>query len=150
LRQQPVIIDRILEEFSMDKTTAKIVNGHVPVDVTKGEDVVVANQRVFLIDGGMSKQFRGQTSIGGYTLIADSYAYYLVSHSRFDSYTKLVDQEEDIVSVTRFESLSDRRLYVYDTDIGERLQHTIHDLKALIVAYQTGQIKEAIPFRSSE
>jgi fructose-1,6-bisphosphatase-3 len=150
LRQHTSIIDAIFDEFSMDKTTAKIVNGHVPVDVTKGEDVVVANQRVFLIDGGMSKQFRRQTSIGGYTLIADSYAYYLVSHSRFDSYTKLVEQEQDIVSVTRFEALADRRLYVYDTDIGERLQQTIHDLKALIVAYQTGHIKETIPFRSSE
>jgi fructose-1,6-bisphosphatase III len=134
----------------MNPATAKIVNGHIPVDVTKGEQAVVANQRVFLIDGGMSKQYKGQTSIGGYTLIADSYAYYLVSHSRFDSYTSLVENELDIVSVTRFESLADRRLYVYDTDIGERLQQTIVDLKALITAYQNGQIKEAIPFRATE
>ncbi len=150
LRQDNAIIDAILIEFSMDPATAKIVNGHVPVDVTRGDEAVVANQRVFLIDGGMSKQYSGQTSIGGYTLIADSYAYYLVSHSRFDSYIKLVEQELDIVSVTRFESLSDRRLYVYDTDIGERLEQTIEDLKALIAAYQHGQIKEAIPFRSDE
>ena len=150
LRQDNAIIDAILHEFSMDPATAKIVNGHVPVDVTRGDEVVVANQRVFLIDGGMSKQYSGQTSIGGYTLIADSYAYYLVSHSRFDSYIKLVEQELDIVSVTRFESLSNRRLYVYDTDIGERLEQTIEDLKALITAYQHGQIKEAIPFRSDE
>jgi fructose-1,6-bisphosphatase-3 len=150
LRQDSAIIDAIFREFSMDPTTAKIVNGHVPVDVTKGDDVVVANQRVFLIDGGMSKQFKGQTTIGGYTLIADSYAYYLVSHSRFDSFTSLIERELDIVSVTRFESLSDRRLYVYDTDIGARLHQTITDLKALIHAYQTGHIKEAIPFRMVE
>jgi fructose-1,6-bisphosphatase III len=150
LRQESSVIDAIFAEFSMNPATAKIVNGHIPVDVTKGEQAVVANQRVFLIDGGMSKQYKGQTSIGGYTLIADSYAYYLVSHSRFDSYTSLVENELDIVSVTRFESLADRRLYVYDTDIGERLQQTIVDLKALITAYQNGQIKEAIPFRATE
>lgn len=146
LRKESAIIDAILTEFSMDPATAKIVNGHVPVDVTKGEEAVVANQRVFLIDGGMSKQYKGLTSIGGYTLIADSYAYYLVSHSRFDSYTNFIENELDIASVTRFEALSDRRLYVYDTDIGSRLTQTIDDLKALITAYQSGQIKEAIPF----
>jgi fructose-1,6-bisphosphatase III len=146
LRSKSSVIDQILDEFGMDKTKAKIVNGHVPVDVTQGDDAVVANQRVFLIDGGMSKQFQRRTTMGGYTLIADSYAYFLVSHSRFDNYLTLVENEEDIVSVTRFESLADRRLTVADTDIGKRLRRSMNDLKDLIDAYRTGQLKETIPF----
>jgi fructose-1,6-bisphosphatase-3 len=146
LRANESIIDDILREFSMDLQKAKIINGHVPIDVTKGDDITFANQRVFLIDGGMSKQFRDQTSIGGYTLIADSYAYYLVSHSRFEQFTLLVDSEQDIVSVTRVEALSNRRLHVHDTDIGKRLQQTIDDLMMLIDAYKKGLIKEDIPF----
>ena len=146
LRSQEHIIDQILDEFGMDKAKAKIINGHVPVDVTQGDDAVVANQRVFLIDGGMSKQFRGRTTMGGYTLIADSYAYFLVSHSRFDNYLKLVEFEEDIVSVTRYESLADRRLTVADTDIGKALRRSMNDLRDLIEAYRTGQLKETIPF----
>ena len=141
LREKPDIVAKILKEFGMDQT-AKIINGHVPLDVTKGEPAVVSNDQVILIDGGMSKQFMSRTSIGGYTLIADSYAYFLVSHERFSSHMKLIESEEDIISVTRYQELSTRRQYVYDTDIGRKLQQTILDLQALIQAYRDGIIKE--------
>jgi fructose-1,6-bisphosphatase III len=54
----------------------------------------------------------------------------------------LIETEEDIISVTRHEELSDRRQYVYDTDIGKKLNDTITDLKALIKAYRDGILRE--------
>ncbi len=141
LREEPETVAKILAEFGMG-STCKIINGHVPLDVTQGEPAVVSNDQVILIDGGMSKQFASRTSIGGYTLIADSYAYFLVSHERFSSHMSLIDSEEDIISVTRYQELSNRRQYVYDTDIGRKLQQTILDLQALIQAYRDGIIKE--------
>ena len=141
LREKSETVATILAEFGMG-STCKIINGHVPLDVTQGEPAVVANDQVILIDGGMSKQFASRTSIGGYTLIADSYAYFLVSHERFSSHMSLIDSEEDIISVTRYQDLSDRRQYVYDTDIGRKLQQTIADLQVLIDAYRTGILKE--------
>ncbi len=141
-REDHAVLDGIFREFGVDERKGKIVNGHVPLDVTRGHEVVLADQRMYLIDGGMSKQYASQTDIGGYTLISDSYAYYLVYHSRFSSYDKLIEAEEDIVSVTHSEDILDRRTYVYDTDQGATLTTQIEDLRRLIDAYRSGAIKE--------
>ena len=54
----------------------------------------------------------------------------------------LIVSEEDIISITRYQELSNRRQYVYDTDIGSKLNQTIEDLRALINAYREGILKE--------
>ena len=143
LRHQEAFVKQCLIEFGCDPDKAKIINGHVPLDITKGEDVVLAGKKVFLIDGGMSKEYKTKTRVGGYTLISDSYAYYLVAHSRFENYKTLIENEEDIISLTHSEDLRSRRSFVYDTDIGTSLNDTIEDLKALIDAYRTGLLKES-------
>jgi len=113
-RSQSEIVDRIFEAFGCDPKKAKLVNGHVPKDITQGEDVILAGGKVYLIDGGMSHQYKNKTDIGGYTLISDSFAYYLVSHSRFES-----------------------------ADNGQTLKEKIEDLTKLIEAYRHGTLKEA-------
>jgi fructose-1,6-bisphosphatase-3 len=90
----------------------------------------------------MSKEYSDKTNIGGYSLISDSHAYFLVSHERFESYNKLIDSERDIVSITRSEELNDRRTYIYDTNVGKKIKERIHDLKQLLDAYRDGSIKE--------
>ncbi len=142
LREEEKVLKMIYDEFGLDFNRGKIVNGHVPLDITKGDHVVLANNRIYSIDGGMSKEYSHKTNIGGYTLISDSHAYFLVSHDRFEDYYKLIDEEKDIVSVTRAEELIDRRMYVYDTNKGKELQNRIEDLKQLLNAYREGQIKE--------
>ncbi len=142
LRLNEEILDHIYEEFGLNKKHSKIINGHIPLDITKGEDVILANNRIYNIDGGMSKQYKRQTSIGGYTLISDSYAFYLVSHERFASYSKLIHEEKDIVSITHSEDLNNRRTYIYDTDKGQELKERINDLATLIHSYRSGEIKE--------
>ena len=142
LREEEKVLKMIYDEFGLDFNRGKIVNGHVPLDITKGDHVVLANNRIYSIDGGMSKEYSHKTNIGGYTLRSDSHAYFLVSHDRFEDYYKLIDEEKDIVSVTRAEELIDRRMYVYDTNKGKELQNRIEDLKQLLNAYREGQIKE--------
>ncbi|MCF7923638.1 MAG: fructose-1,6-bisphosphatase [Candidatus Izimaplasma sp.] len=139
-REKEDVLKRIYQEFGLDYKKSKIINGHVPLDITKGEQVVLANKHVYTIDGGMSKQYADKTNIGGYSLISDSHAYFLVSHERFDTYKKLIEKEEDIITVTRSEELNKSRTYIYDTNKGEELKSQINDLFELLNAYRSGDI----------
>ncbi len=141
-REEAVVLKKIYEEFRLDFEKSKIINGHVPLDITKGDNVVLANKRIYSIDGGMSKEYSDKTNIGGYSLISDSHAYFLVSHERFENYYKLIDKERDIVSITRSEEINHRRTYIYDTNQGEQLKDRISDLQKLLQAYRDGNIKE--------
>ncbi len=142
LREKRKVLERILNAYGIEFDRGRVVNGHVPLDITRGHDVVLADKHIYLIDGGMSKEYASHTSIGGYTLISDSYAFYLVSHSRFESYEALIRDESDIVSVLHSEDLSDRRTYIYDTDNGQALKRKIDDLSKLIDLYRNGVLKE--------
>lgn len=142
LRTNSEVLNRIFKAFGLDENKGKLINGHVPHDITQGDDVVLANKKIYLIDGGMSKQYVKRTAIGGYTLISDSYAFFLVSHSRFETYQTLIESERDIITITHSEDLASRRSYIYDTDNGKHIQEKIDDLKQLIEAYRQGKIKE--------
>lgn len=141
-RVEEISLKKIYKEFGLDFQRSKIVNGHVPMDITKGDQVILGNHRIYSIDGGMSKQYADTTSIGGYSMISDSHAYFLVSHERFDTYHALIQKEKDIVSVTRSEELNTRRTYIYDTDQGNEIGERIQDLYKLLEAYRNGTIKE--------
>ena len=141
-RLEEDVLRMIYDEFELDFNKSKIVNGHVPLDITKGDQVVLANKRIYSIDGGMSKEYADRTNIGGYSLISDSHAYFLVSHERFDNYQTLINQEKDIVSITRSEELNTRRTYIYDTNKGKELKEKINDLLQLLEAYRNGTITE--------
>jgi len=80
--------------------------------------------------------------MGGYSLISDSHAYFLVSHERFDTYQALIASEKDIVSITRSEELNTRRTYIYDTNKGQEIKDNINDLLQLLDAYRSGTITE--------
>lgn len=140
LRENEDVLNKIYQEFSLDENKSKIINGHVPLDVTKGDKVVLAKKRIYTIDGGMSKQYSDRTDIGGYTLISDSYAYFLVSHERFDTYKELIKEERDIIAVTRSEEINKRRTYIYDTNKGGELKSRINDLMELLDAYRSGEV----------
>jgi len=141
-RLEKEVLKKIYDEFDLDFDKSKIINGHVPLDITKGDQVVLADKRIYSIDGGMSKQYHDKTNIGGYTLISDSHAYFLVSHDRFNNYQELIAKEKDIVSVTRSEELNTRRTYIYDTNKGEEIQSKINDLLQLLNAYRSGTVVE--------
>ena len=47
-------MDKILREFDLDPKGAHIINGHVPVQVKKGESPAKCNGKLLVIDGGFS------------------------------------------------------------------------------------------------
>ncbi|MFK5883595.1 MAG: fructose-1,6-bisphosphatase [Candidatus Izemoplasma sp.] len=144
LREDKTILKAIYDEFDINWDTSKIINGHVPLDITKGFMPVLANRRIYSIDGGMSNTYRSRINIGGYTLVIDSYSIFLVSHERFTTVNDLIEREEDIISLVQSEEVKNKREYIYNTDKGERLIEQIEDLYKLLEAYRSGKIKETI------
>ncbi len=141
LRDDKETCCRILEEFGLDPEVSHIVNGHVPVKVTKGESPVKAEGKLFVIDGGMSRPYQKVTGIAGYTLIYDSYNLILAEHAPFESRRKAIEDEDDIVSIRNMIEHANVRIRVGDTDIGVTLKQQIDDLNRLLDAYRKGLVK---------
>lgn len=136
------IVDKICEDFHLDPSSAHIINGHMPVEIKKGESPVRCHGRVLIIDGGFSKAYQSKTGIAGYTLTYNSYGLRLVSHEPFETVESAILKESDIHSETVVvENMAARRL-VADTDIGKRLRENIAELEALLNAYYEGLIPE--------
>ena len=134
----------VLSEFGLDPEKSHIINGHVPVKVSKGESPIKANGKLFVIDGGFAKAYQKVTGIAGYTLIYNSHGLLLVSHEPFESMEIAIEQEKDIHSSTVALQYSNERIRVVDTDIGKDIKKTISDLENLLYAYQTGILKESV------
>lgn len=144
LRENEEILKSLYDEFEIDFNKSKIINGHVPTDITHGENPIKANGKIYAIDGGMSKQYSNKISIGGYTLVSDSYSMFLISHDRFESKELLIETEKDIISKVRSEDLNKDREYMYNTDKGEKIKDEISNLYKLLEGYRTGLIKEKV------
>lgn len=141
LRDDEEVCDNILKEFNIDSREGRIINGHVPVKNKSGESPIKANGKLIVIDGGLSKAYRGETGIAGYTLIYNSYGLQLVAHEPFDSTEAAILKEKDILYTTLVVEKKLERKTVQDTDIGVKLQNQIKDLKMLLAAYTKGLIK---------
>lgn len=144
LRDREDIAEKILEEFGLEPESSRIINGHVPVKVKKGESPVKAGGKLIVIDGGFSRAYQSETGIAGYTLIYNSYGFLLASHKPFESQQKAIEEEKDIRSQTKILEKSRGRMKVKDTDKGLEIKKTIKDLKMLLRAYHEGVIKENI------
>jgi len=142
MRDTDRLCDVIFDDFGLDKDTARIINGHVPVKVKESESPIKAGGRLMDIDGGMSIAYQSVTGIAGYTLIYNSYSMRLVSHEAFKSKQEAVENEMDIHSTEVIEMKVKRRQRVADTDVGIKLQSQIDDLTELLHAYRNGTIKE--------
>lgn len=136
------VLNRILKEFGLDTQSSHIVNGHVPVELKKGETPIKCGGKLLIIDGGFSKAYQGKTGIAGYTLIANSHGMRLVAHEPFESTEAAIKKESDIFSDSIMIETAVIRKRVKDTDIGIELKESIHDLEELLKAYQTGRIVE--------
>lgn len=142
LRNNVSTVDKILVEFDLNPDIGHIVNGHTPIKEGKGETPIKADGKMLVIDGGFSKAYHNVTSIAGYTLIYNAYGLQLVRHQPFTSTEDAISNETDIVSTRRIIETETSRKMVKDTDIGFKLTAQITDLKALLLAYRSGIIKE--------
>lgn len=144
LREDETILRKLYKEFGIDFDKSKIINGHVPTDISNGDNPIKAKGKIYAIDGGMSKQYSDKISIGGYTLVSDSYSIFLISHDRFESKEILISRESDIISLVRSEEINKDREFMYGTDKGEKIQDEIDNLYKLLDGYRSGLIKEKI------
>ena len=142
LREQPEICDKILDAFGVKGNNRHIINGHVPVHASQGENPIKAGGRLMVIDGGFAKAYHKTTGIAGYTLVYHSRGFLLIQHEPFTSTHEAINNETDIKSSTQIEVMTGKRVRVRDTDKGEILQRQINELRELLYAYQHGIIKE--------
>ena len=133
--------NRIFEEFGLDGT-GHIINGHVPVHQSEGENPLKCDGKVIMIDGGFSKPYHKVTGIAGYTLTYNSYGLTLTAHEPFESAEQVIQNGKDIVSNQVAVQHAFNRILVGDTDNGKKLKENIADLKELIEAYRQGIISE--------
>lgn len=138
------VLDRILQEFGLYKDNSHIINGHMPVRLTKGESPVRCGGKLLIIDGGFCKAYQKQTGIAGYTLIYNSYGMTLVAHDPFSSKEEAIEKELDIHSDRIMVQKTERRLLVGDTDSGLEMKERIRELEELLKAYRNGTIKEKV------
>ena len=136
------VLNHILEEFGLSTETSHIVNGHVPVELKKGETPIKCKGKLLIIDGGFSKAYHDKTGIAGYTLVANSHGMCLVSHDLFESKESAIRNESDIFSDSIVVETAPHRIRVADTDIGIELRSSIEQLENLLKAYHEGVIVE--------
>jgi len=136
------VLNHILCEFGLNTDTSHIVNGHVPVELKKGETPIKCKGKLLIIDGGFSKAYHDKTGIAGYTLVANSHGMCLVSHDLFESKESAIRNESDIFSDSIVVETAPHRIRVADTDIGVELRTSIEQLKNLLKAYHDGIIVE--------
>lgn len=142
LRDNEAVCDRILDAFGVTGQNRHIINGHVPVHASKGENPIKANGKLMVIDGGFSEAYHSETGIAGYTLVYHSRGFQLVQHEPFTSPQDAIQRGIDIKSTTQLVELSTHRMLVADTDKGEELRQQIEDLRQLLYAYRHGILKE--------
>ena len=143
LRDSEEVVDRILDAFGVKGDNRHIINGHVPVHASKGENPIKANGKLMVIDGGFSQAYHSTTGIAGYTLVYHSRGFQLVQHEPFTSASEAIEKGTDIKSTTQLVELSAHRMLVADTDRGAELREQIDDLRQLLYAYRHGIITEA-------
>ena len=134
--------EKILAEFGLaGRSFSHIINGHVPVNIKKGESPIKAGGKLLVIDGGLSKAYQPHTGIAGYTLLFNSHGLLLSEHSAFTSIPDAVVNDGDIHSTLTVVEMAQKRLLVADTDKGAEISKKIDALAQLVKAYQSGTIK---------
>lgn len=142
LRESEEVCDRILDAFGVTGENRHIINGHVPVHASRGENPIKAGGKLMVIDGGFSQAYHSTTGIAGYTLVYHSRGFELVQHEPFLSPEDAIQRGTDIKSTTQLVELSSHRMLVNDTDKGAELRKQIEDLRQLLYAYRHGIITE--------
>ncbi len=132
----------ILDEFGLTLSRSKIINGHMPVRIAKGESPVKAGGRLLVIDGGLSRAYQPITGIAGYTLIFNSREMVLSEHNPFESVQTAVTQDEDMHSRSVSVQGMTQRIMIHDTDNGRDIAKMVADLEMLLSAYRMGLIKQ--------
>ena len=132
LCEKEEIVDKILDEFKVEGSRRRIVNGHVPVITKTGESPIKANGKLYVIDGGISKPYQAKTGIAGYTLVFNSHHVALAEHKSYESITDKVSSYTP--NIKEVEIMNPRMLR-RDTDEGKIKAKKIEILEQLLALY---------------
>ncbi len=136
-------VELILREFNITSRRSHIVNGHVPVKITKGESPLKAGGKLLVIDGGISKAYQAVTGISGYTLISNSYQLLISEHQPFTGIDAVINDNNDMHSKNITVEDYKQRITIENTDSGLAISNRINNLKLLLYAYRNGIIEQA-------
>lgn len=140
----PAAAEKILTEFGLAGESCHIINGHVPVRASEGENPVKAGGKLIVIDGGFCRAYHQKTGIAGYTLVYNSHGLTLRTHQPFESAEKAIREDEDILSRSEPVYTAPHRILIADTDAGREKAELINDLRKLIAAFRSGVIQETV------
>lgn len=134
--------EMILREFGVTARCSHIVNGHVPVNIIRGESPVKAGGKLLIIDGGISRAYLPVTGISGYTLVSNSHNLMLSEHQPFTGVETVIRDNQDMHSKNIIIEEYAQRVKISDTDEGKIISAKIADLEMLLQAYRKGIIKQ--------
>ena len=107
--------EKILAEFGVDPAQGLIVNGHVPVQVEKGESPLKRSAKAITIDGAFSESLGDH----GFTLVLEPHRTFLALHYHFESVEAAVLRGADIIASITVVREWDRLKTVADSQHGE-------------------------------
>jgi fructose-1,6-bisphosphatase-3 len=138
LIHEPWFCDKILGEFGVEPDQGLIVNGHVPVEVDKGESPLKRSGKAITIDGAFSESLGDH----GFTLVLEPHRTILARHHHFESVEAAIVRGADIIPSIAVVREWDRPRRVADSQRGRRLRSTIAQLERLIEAYRNHELRE--------
>ena len=138
LIHDPTFCRKVANEFGLGDD-GLIVNGHVPVQVEKGEAPVKRGGGAVTIDGAFSEGYGDR----GYTLILAPESIAIAELHHFKSISEAINVGADIVPKVAVVRAYERPRRVSDTEDGEVIRLRIKALERLILAYQEGALVES-------
>ena len=131
------LAEMILSEFGLNKDSARIVNGHIPIK--KGEHPIKGGGRIIVIDGGFCSAYHTRTGIGGYTLIYNADGMRISAHEPFAGKEEAIKRNADIISETVVFEKFENKIKISETDDGGAIKERISDLRTLFSEYNSKQ-----------
>ena len=130
--------EKILAEFGVDPVHGLIVNGHVPVEVEKGESPLKRSGKAITIDGAFSESLGDH----GFTLVLEPHRTFLALHYHFESVEAAIIRGADIIPSITVVREWNRPKTVADSQRGRRIRSIIEQLERLIAAYRNHELRE--------
>ena len=130
--------DKILSEFGVDPTQGLIVNGHVPVEVEKGESPLKKSGKAITIDGAFSEAYGDH----GFTLVLEPHRTFLAKHHHFESVEAAINKGADIIPSITVVREWEKPRRVADSQRGRYLRQVIKLLEELIEAYRSNDLPQ--------
>jgi fructose-1,6-bisphosphatase-3 len=138
LIHEPWFCDKILCEFGVDPEQGLIVNGHVPVEVEKGESPLKKSAKAITIDGAFSEAYGDH----GFTLVLEPHRTFLAKHHHFESVEAAINKGADIIPSITVVREWEKPKRVADSQRGRRLRYAINQLEQLIQAYRSYELPQ--------